>query len=438
MAVQREWLLIRVTAAPEFRDRGLAALRRGETGDIDLDLGIRASEPRLLRVQVEERGEIIASSEANEARLRSNDTVEGSILQARNSIFDEELYHELHREARNLTNRGIRCIGDTIVVPLEDDKRILIDLVSRTDDLLETPQQVHNLAAMVALSLRILLSHAHRQNLIRRSQPPPPLTERRPPRQTYAILRPMLAHLQHHSTKSSMQSFLHEVCSIFHNAHLDFDIGQTTSSFNLSNIAKLAPSASTPFVETLINSVCAPLNSSIPITLPSKSSSLTIHIRTHLMGTEYKSTITSSHPQSTLSTLPPETHFTSPTEIEAHILHLITLDLVSLIESNPENGGWKAECPHLGQLRAIRGDKDKEKRNRSQMLTVSLQRNKLEASWTGLGGGGGIDAAAATGGTYIWRGDGDGDGDGDTSDENGSIKKSLFDVMRSAAGRGGD
>jgi hypothetical protein len=193
-------------AAADFRDRSLAALRRGVNGRIVLDQALssasaRDGKPRALRVRIGRRGTsssssskgrpliaIVGSSSApmststtatassssalssevrkennhkdndisddhrrnnsevakggsggdsvanhddelqsdnnadrshdNAAAAASFPPVEDLIVQARNAIFEEELFHELAREARTLTNRGVRTRDATIMLPL--------------------------------------------------------------------------------------------------------------------------------------------------------------------------------------------------------------------------------------------------------------------------------------------------------------------------------
>lgn len=104
-------------------------------------------------------------------------SVEKEICSARDSIFDEELHHEIHREARNLVNQGVRCVDNSVLIPFETDKQIEIDLVPTKDSASEDIYNSSSVVANIAASLRILLSYAHRQSLRNRSEKPPPLRE---------------------------------------------------------------------------------------------------------------------------------------------------------------------------------------------------------------------------------------------------------------------
>ncbi|KAL9125354.1 MAG: hypothetical protein Q9175_008090, partial [Cornicularia normoerica] len=171
----------------DFRDRGLAALRRDVDGNVSLDRGLRSSGDQTLRIRILQQGKPIASSTKDSKGTSEDHSVTQEILQARNSIFDEELHLELHREARNLVNQGVRCNGGRVLLPYEKDKQLEIDLVSLEDEDVEAPAGDGTIADAIVLSVRILLSHAHRQNLHRRSQIPPPLRETKPARPTYAL-----------------------------------------------------------------------------------------------------------------------------------------------------------------------------------------------------------------------------------------------------------
>lgn len=171
-------------AHSEFRNRGLAALRRHEDGTVILDRGAKATDSTL-RIRMLRKGKQISSSQ---------EPASSGILRARNCLLDEELHHEILRESRNLVNQGVYCDGDTILVPFEKDTHISMTL--------EPPSSQEEggdsgLPNAVLLALRLLLCHAHRQTLRRRSQPPPPIRDTPQPRPLYSILRPLLEFFQH-------------------------------------------------------------------------------------------------------------------------------------------------------------------------------------------------------------------------------------------------
>ncbi|KAI9868551.1 MAG: RNA polymerase II mediator complex subunit [Pleopsidium flavum] len=400
-------------AAPEFRDRGLAALRRGGDGNMILDQGIIASHPKAVRIRIKEKDVIVGTSSLPSISADVDGQIEDLILRARNNIFEEELFHEINREARTLASQGVRSIDNIIHLPWLDDRQILIDVVP----LEYNPAQPgaftgaeSDLAESIALSLRILQSYAHRQNLRRRSQLPPPLTERKPPRAIYAILRPILTYLQHQSALASMRSFLSTLMRPLLAAGLKSDFFSITlPTLNLSTLTEANAKSSKATVEVLIEDLVRPLESSTTVTL-SASTKLQIKVRTHLyppvLGTEYNVTTTAS-PSGIDVSIPSNMHFTSKFDLEDHILHLATLDTVNTISTFPMNNAvdsaeldgelWLATDPHCGEL-----TKSFSSLGRSKRMAISIDRNKLEIKWGWLNG-------KPEEGRCIWDvGDGDG------------------------------
>ncbi|KAL8947335.1 MAG: hypothetical protein Q9183_007800, partial [Haloplaca sp. 2 TL-2023] len=187
-------------AHAEYRDRGLAVLRRGTEGGVELDRGSRWHGDQRLRVRLVQDGITLATSTDRAAAEDDSKSLTKSLGKARNSLFDEELYHELNREARNLVNQGVRCMEDSVRFPYKDGLQVFIDLVSVEEAEESSQERDHDTVPDLTLAaLRILLSHAHRQNRWRRSQPPPPITESAPPRPFYALLRPISELVQHDS-----------------------------------------------------------------------------------------------------------------------------------------------------------------------------------------------------------------------------------------------
>lgn len=411
-------------AAPEFRDRGLAALRRDEEGNINLDQGIRSLEPQALRVRVERKGIIVASAISNAEDTTGEESVDKLLLQARNSIYDEELHHELHREARTLVNQGVRCIGDVIHLPYENDKQILLDLVSYSDavELSEEGAQDDSIVARaVALAARLLLSHAHRKNLRRRSQPPPPLTERRPSKPTYLILRLILSHLQHRSRIASMRDFLSGIRKSLAAAGLSFEYNEAASmSGDLPEIPAIVAKTGIPFAEVLGNSLSAPSQSRITLVLPSQSTNIVINVRTHLSaphyGTDYPVTIESCPPNSATSKTPDTMIFFDASAAEDHILHLLTLDLVSIIASTRFGNMWAIRLPQTGELRMAPKGKEQ-----GRWMVVIAERCKLEVQW-GLS-----NVTRSEIKNYVWGGVDDG--------YEGLTRRTLEDIVREAGSK---
>jgi mediator of RNA polymerase II transcription subunit 17 len=183
-------------AAIDFRDRGIAALRRAEDGSVLLDQGYTDSTPKAVCVRIMESDcDTVLGTSSIPTLVDPSEAVEQHILQARNTLFAEELFHELMREGRALGNRGIRIRYTTVYTTMKN-KVVAIDLVPLPSSSHQGSSKYSELASAVSCSLHLLLSLAHAKILEQRSLPPPPISPRKLSRPTYQLLRPLLEYLE--------------------------------------------------------------------------------------------------------------------------------------------------------------------------------------------------------------------------------------------------
>ena len=379
-------MLTIVLAYADFRERGMAALRRDDDGDVILDKGPHSS-GQILRVQIVQTGQVISTSQlpayntGNDEDYDDEMPIERQILQARNSIFDEELHSELHREARNLVNQGVQCFGDTIQLPYKGDKHLEIDLIDPDQDPVPPSQEDDNIATAISLALRILLSHAHRQNLHRRSQPPPPIADSKRPRPIYPILKPIIENIRHRSDVQTIKECLSELTTSLSRASLSLDSDQISAPLSIPFKLSVSGKDEAPATDILLNALTSPLHTAIDLRLPSQHTSLSIHIRTNLfpptLGTEFQATITSRAQDSSMASISETMTFTTSAELEEHILHILILDLVSLITENDK--AWEVVNPHTGTL--SRRTQDKEGKFGTTALHIFFEGRRIFLEW---------------------------------------------------------
>ena len=375
-------------AHADFRDRGMAALRRDEDGNLTLDRGIQFAGDRKLRVRVSQHSRVISCNRQARSTVRDaevaieeDDTIEDEILQARDSLFDEELHAELHREARHLTNQGVTCIGDIIQLPFEATKSIQIDLVDIDDEATEACED-YTISTGISIVLRVLLSHAHHQNIQRRSRPPPPLAQGTMPRPVYQILKPMIEHLQSRLNLQSCLEFASGLAKTLNTAGLAFSFEESTSTpSNIPEDVKALLKADTPATESLVRSMIAPLQPSVIFHPPSSQSSIKLDLTTNLFkpdfGTTYQITVNSLSPTSQTATLPETMQLTTISDAQKQILHVLTVDLVDYIDT--ESAGWTIVDPHTGTL--SREYETGEGKLESMSIRVSVQAQGLTIQW---------------------------------------------------------
>lgn len=115
-------------AAKEYKDKGIGALRRNDDGSVrmdDIDTGSRGRV--MLRVQVVRNGEVIGVSTQ---RAGKNDgSVKDMIRRARNFIYEDELFFEIMKEARNFAGHMMRTSEESAMIELGSGKMIVLDMV---------------------------------------------------------------------------------------------------------------------------------------------------------------------------------------------------------------------------------------------------------------------------------------------------------------------
>ncbi len=328
------------------------------------------------------QGKQIASSMAAAPKPFMDGSVEAKILNARNSIFDEELHHEIHREARNLVNQGVRCVGTSVLIPFESNKQLEIDLVSTEDDNLDNATEDNiestRMVENAIIVLRILLSYAHRQNLRSRSKKPPALRESKPPRPLYPILKPVVEYLQHRSYIRELQTFLLEVHATTDKAGLNITIGTTESSYDIVSISAVAnKSEDSSKVEALVQQFTSPLHSTMAINIIDGSTVVKLEIQTTLSlpeGTTFNVVNKEFPLQSPISRLPQSTSYTTLVDVEKCITYLTTLSTLHHLLS--KFGDWRTFSPHgTSIMRNRSGTRDKE------IVSLVLAKGQLSMTW---------------------------------------------------------
>jgi mediator of RNA polymerase II transcription subunit 17, fungi type len=298
-------------ASADFKDRGLAALRRGDGGKITLDKGMASSDDKMIRVRMQKHGIITGSSS-----ITTWDDEDGSIqtliLRARNSIYEEELFYELSREARLLASKGVRTLDDTLIISLNDNEQIMIDLLSLNEnhdilaDSIQSPDSQY--AEGIVLSLRILLSYGYRQTLKRRAAPPPPLTERKRPTPVHFILRLIMQHLTHQAELQNLSNLMQRISSIGSSAKIAASY-TISACQNFIERASVSSGTTSEDVESVVESFTGNLESVATLTLPG-SWMVNVRMRTTPWGTSY--IVTSSRPAPTDSINPADYASGSP------------------------------------------------------------------------------------------------------------------------------
>lgn len=230
-------------ASDHFKARGLAPLRKDKDGSIILDPAL-ALKPKTLRVRISHNGKITGMSHLPVDGAENDSSIEKTIQLARDSLFEEELFHEMRLETRQLLPYGVEYRDSVIHVKAADakelnrEKKLLIDCIARDDHSFN--YQDHSgdwLAQDVAEGLRLLLAHEHSMRLYRRSQLPPPLTGQKREAPSPPLLRTLLAVFHHIEGVDALYEHLGQVTKTLSSAGLSVHL-ETTRESSWASFAK--------------------------------------------------------------------------------------------------------------------------------------------------------------------------------------------------------
>ncbi|CAG8891916.1 unnamed protein product [Penicillium egyptiacum] len=371
-------------SAPVFRDRGLASLRRAEDGALSLDEGLIPAKARFVRVRVIQDGRLSGCSKPTRSSFNGDGTIEDRILQARDTVYEDELFHELVREARAIASFGVTTRQNLIQIPASDDLEILLDLVDTDEDVSEPEhcisQQGTSIAEGLARTIRILLAYAHRQNLRRRTQLPLPLTPKTRPVPEHQLIRPALAYIKHMSHVRWLQSLLKDLYGVLHSASLR-PPAYTARIFSTRIQSQTSPA---PAVENLVGQFLTPLLSTFNGKILTPRASFSIAIHTNLSSPPFGTTFDVSFNMPKYPDIESPGKLSHREEVEAAITHLLLLDVVFTISANSSlksecnedqaKRTWESIYPQHGELLIPTPKPNSEKRKK---MKIALSRHEL-------------------------------------------------------------
>ncbi|KAK1483926.1 RNA polymerase II mediator complex component SRB4 [Colletotrichum cuscutae] len=269
----------------EVLNSSLAPLRRGDDGSALLQHGRVGSGCQRLAITVSRSGEP-SGRLAVGASVPDSALLPDRVLEARNTIFAQELWHELHREAHSLASYGVRADNNSINFHPSSGPSLTLELETLEDSAATVGTSPDNvLAEATHLGLHILLSHAHRLNELQRLRPTPPHQRRNQTQNQYHLLRPIIAKILYDRSVEQVTSFAGDLTRVLRRAGVDaasFTLNTppfpTAELKNTSGGASNRPNAS----QALTNMLTSPADFQIELTL-TPTSRLQIRGRTFLL-----------------------------------------------------------------------------------------------------------------------------------------------------------
>ncbi|KAK5663172.1 hypothetical protein OQA88_6589 [Cercophora sp. LCS_1] len=226
-------------AAADFKASSIAPMRRADDGAVRLEHGPMTGVPKRLQVVISQDGAVMGQSYLPQP-------FQDDVKEARDTVFAQELWHELNRESRTLLARNVRLRKDEVTYFCPPSVLISFRLVDLTENssLLTQPLPYDAEADRINNTLHLLLVQAHRQNEHRRSAP-----ASSGPSPTYPLLLPIITSRSHEHVTNQCIDFFTTICSILRNAGITSSFSMTEPHFTGDSTEALALS--------LLNPVCA-------------------------------------------------------------------------------------------------------------------------------------------------------------------------------------
>jgi mediator of RNA polymerase II transcription subunit 17 len=394
-------------AGPLFRERGIAALRANEDGTVKLNQSLTAK-PKTTRLRILEDNKLVYTSTttASSAPLALDTSLQNLVRQAQDSLFEEELFHEMVMESRDLQPLGVKLRENVIHIPLSarqdntNQREALIDLVP-LDEAQDTKNTTENDVTydIIAVAFRLLLSHTYHKRLHRRSLVPPPLSERKRSTPPSSIIRPVMAVSQHGSAYHPLSDYLTRVSTNLKAAGIPIQFNSSQVTALSSLIRNLSTPPSLPLkqsstLHTFLDTLTKPITNNITFAVPSAygkddpEGTIKIEISTNLsapqLGTEYMLYLTKPlaklmHGNDGVATKLP---FDSATDLTSFIGAILSLDISrNVLLPKGIDGGWEHADgnPAISKVVQIEGTK----RKLGIRLSVEAEEISVSRIWLG-------------------------------------------------------
>lgn len=243
-------------------------MRRAEDGSVDLDTGRLGRVQERIVVTFERENQPASRSTLHKPPTSTSEaSLEERVLGARNTIFAQELWGELVREARALAAYDVRPVDKRLTCELEPGSRLIIELAPT--DTLQDDVVGDGTAEAVSAALHVLLTYAHRCNELFRIRPKPPHIPRSRGTQTYTLLRPIIARIMSgRSTAACVESVGQLTTSLARTGlPASFTLRTTpTSTGSVTDQSNFGANALASSV-TMIRNILQPIDFSVDVTL---------------------------------------------------------------------------------------------------------------------------------------------------------------------------
>ncbi|KAI1120393.1 subunit 17 of mediator complex-domain-containing protein [Nemania abortiva] len=216
-------------SAPDFRNSSIAPLIRNDDGTIRLGVGKAGAGAQRIRVTIKRHG-IITDQSPLPARIPDDAPLKDRVREARNTIFHQELWYEMNREARNLLAYDVFWKGSAIVWKQTRGTELILTLEDLSDqDDANANYTVGICCSAAAYSLlQFLLFQSHRQNYHKRTSLSPAVRQSDTNNSAYNILRSLICRFEYFRNSADFGSHLENLINTLRQA------GISTASYSVT------------------------------------------------------------------------------------------------------------------------------------------------------------------------------------------------------------
>ncbi|KAK4192475.1 subunit 17 of mediator complex-domain-containing protein [Podospora australis] len=217
----------------ELGAQGVAPLRRAEDGTVQLEHGKFGGGSLRTQVSILENDRVVGRSSLPDP-LPEGAPLEDQVKDSRDTIFAQELWHELNKEARTLSGRNVRLRESSITYAIDPTRTISIELVALGEIESLDSEEAHAqdyIAERLNIGLSLQLTNAHRLNEQRATEDTFP---KKPPPAQYTLLAPVISYFEHEKTVKETMRFLIAYTSVLRSAGIDSFVEMHEDDFCLT------------------------------------------------------------------------------------------------------------------------------------------------------------------------------------------------------------